>query len=371
MKLMVVVGTRPEAIKLAPVILEAQSRPGIETIVVSTGQHKEMLEQMLKVFEINSDVDLSIMKHDQNLCHVTTAALQGMYDVIAEYKPDCVVVQGDTTTTYTGALAAFYHQVPVAHVEAGLRTFDKREPFPEEINRCMTTQLSDLHFAPTNISKENLLREGVSEKHIHVTGNTAIDALFLVLKSDIRNKIVNSGAGKFRRILVTAHRRENHGARMEAICDAILALLDKFSDIEVVFPVHMSPRVREIVYPKLSNHPRIRLIEPLSYVEFIKTMSESYLILTDSGGVQEEAPSLGKPVLVMREKTERPEASIAGTAILVGADFDKIVCNVSKLLTDAKAYKMMSNIENPYGNGHSSKMIVDIICDANGLNDAG
>lgn len=359
MKLMIVVGTRPEAIKLAPVILAAQSRRGIEPIVVATGQHKEMLEQMLEVFAITPDADLSIMKHDQNLCHITTAALQGLYDVMADKRPDCVVVQGDTTTTFTGALAAFYHQIPVAHVEAGLRTFDKREPFPEEVNRCMTTQLTNFHFAPTVISRENLLREGVPDKAVYVTGNTAIDALFLTLERLRAQGEIASPAKKT--ILVTAHRRENHGERMVTICEAILALLDKFADIDVLFPVHMSPRVREVVFPRLSDHPRIRLVDPLDYVNFVKAMHQSHLILTDSGGVQEEAPSLGKPVLVLRDQTERPEANMAGTAILVGAHFDKIVANVETLLTDESAYQTMSKAENPYGDGTAAKQIIDTI----------
>ncbi len=361
MKLMIVVGTRPEAIKLAPVILEAQRREGIEPLVVATGQHREMLEQMLEVFGIQPDVDLSIMKHDQNLCHITTAALQGLYDVIDEQRPDCVVVQGDTTTTFTGALAAFYHQIPVAHVEAGLRTFDKREPFPEEVNRCMTTQVTNYHFAPTDISKDNLLKEGVDEKIVQITGNTAIDALFLTLEKLQQRGEISAAQNANRTILVTAHRRENHGERMEVICKAILHLLEEFADIDVLFPVHMSPRVRDVVFPLLSNNSRIRLVDPLDYVAFVKAMHESHLILTDSGGVQEEAPSLGKPVLVLRDQTERPEASMAGTAILVGARYDKIVDNVTRLLTDQDAYQTMSKAENPYGDGTAAKAIVDTL----------
>lgn len=361
MKLMIVVGTRPEAIKLAPVILEAKRRPDVETIVAATGQHKEMLEQMLQVFDIQPDIDLSIMRHDQNLCHITTAALQGLYDAIDREKPDCVIVQGDTTTTFTGALAAFYHQVPVAHVEAGLRTFDKSEPFPEEVNRCMTTQVTNFHFAPTQISKDNLLREGVEEKDIIITGNTAIDALLLTLERlQADGKNLPDGPGK-KIILVTAHRRENHGERMQTICDAILALLEKHQDADVLFPVHMSPKVREVVFPKLAEHPRIELVDPLDYVDFVQAMDKSHLILSDSGGVQEEAPSLGKPVLVLRDQTERPEASMAGTAIMVGAHFDKIIDHASTLLTDSAAYQKMSRIENPYGDGQAAKRIIDHI----------
>jgi UDP-N-acetylglucosamine 2-epimerase (non-hydrolysing) len=361
MKLMVVVGTRPEAIKLAPVIIEAEKRVDIETIVVATGQHKEMLEQMLNVFEIKPNVDLSIMKHDQNLCHITITALQGLYDAIESIQPDCVIVQGDTTTTFTGALAAFYHNIPIAHVEAGLRTFNKREPFPEEANRCMTSQLADFHFAPTELSQQNLLNEGVNNENVYVTGNTAIDALLLTLDKNLEKRNSKVTDKQFKTILVTAHRRENHGDRMVTICEAVLALVETFDDIDVLFPVHMSPKVREVVFQRLSNHPRINLVDPLNYVDFVAAMNDSYLILTDSGGVQEEAPSLGKPVLVLREQTERPEATIAGTAILVGADFNNIFNNAKKLLTDADTYRKMSVAENPYGDGTASKKIIDTI----------
>jgi len=363
MKLMVIIGTRPEAIKLAPVILEARKRKEIETIVVATGQHKEMLEQMLAVFEIVPDADLSIMKHDQNLCHITTAALQGLYDVISKQRPDCVIVQGDTTTTFAGALAAFYHHIPVAHVEAGLRTFDKREPFPEEVNRCMTSQLANFHFPPTSLSKDNLLNEGVNIKQVFVTGNTAIDALLLTLTKLKKCNAIKPEKQNIKTILVTAHRRENHGERMFTICEAILNIVNKFKDVEVLFPVHMSPSVREIVFSRLSEHPQIHLVAPLDYVNFVKAMHESYLILTDSGGVQEEAPSLGKPVLILRDQTERPEASNAGTAILVGAHFDKIISNTEKLLMDKDVYKTMSKTKNPYGDGTAAKTILDILVD--------
>jgi len=273
-----------------------------------------------------------------------------------------VIVQGDTTTTFVGALAAFYHHIPVAHVEAGLRTFDKLEPFPEEVNRCMTSQLATLHFAPTEIAKNNLLAENIAEQSIHVTGNTAIDALHLTLSNKNVQNIKDKSESPFRTILVTAHRRENHGERMETICKAILALLKKFDDIDFLFPVHMSPRVRNVVYPQLSDHPRVRLVEPMDYVEFVMAMNDCYLILTDSGGVQEEAPSLGKPVLVLRDQTERPEALQAGKSILVGANYNRIIDNVSNLLSDGEVYKSMAKTKNPYGDGQASVRIVDAIC---------
>ena len=357
--LMVVIGTRPEAIKLAPLVISAREREEQFRIsVVTTGQHREMLDQVLVYFGIEPDISLDIMRHDQDLCHITTAALRGLYDTVGELRPDAVVVQGDTTTTFTGALAASYHNVPVAHVEAGLRTYDRRHPFPEEINRCLTTQLADWFFPPTDWSRDNLLREAISGDRIWVTGNTSIDALKLTLSQ--------AGAGidqevSDRMILVTAHRRENHGEPMERICEAVLELLAKFSDTHVLFPVHKSPRVREVVFSKLGENPRIKLVEPLDYREFVLAMSRAYLILTDSGGVQEEAPSLGKPVLVLRETTERPEAVEAGTAKLVGSGTEAIVCAATELLSDSDAYQAMARVQNPYGDGRACTRILDVI----------
>jgi UDP-N-acetylglucosamine 2-epimerase (non-hydrolysing) len=312
-KVMLVVGTRPEAIKLAPVILQARERSAVfETVVVTTGQHRQMLDQILEPFGIEPDVDLDIMRPDQSLCHVTTAALEGLYDTIGEHRPDWLVVQGDTSTTFAGALAAFYHHVRVAHVEAGLRTFDRKQPWPEEANRCLTAQVTDLHFPPTERARRNLLREGIPDERVLVTGNTAIDALLLSLDRSRARGERKEATG--RTILLTAHRRENHGAPMESICRAVLRLLDAFSDLRVVYPVHMSPRVRRTVFPMLGEHPRVSLVDPMSYEPFIQAMDQAHLILTDSGGIQEEAPSLGKPVLVLRETTERPEAAEAGVA---------------------------------------------------------
>ncbi|MCA9530666.1 MAG: UDP-N-acetylglucosamine 2-epimerase (non-hydrolyzing) [Myxococcales bacterium] len=356
-KLMFVVGTRPEAIKMAPVILRAADDPRFEPLLVTTSQHREMLDQMLAVFGLTPAVDLDIMRHDQSLADVTTAALRGLDRAVADLAPDVVLVQGDTTTTFCGALAGFYHQVPVAHIEAGLRTFDKRQPFPEEVNRCLTTQVTEFHFPPTDRSLQNLLREGVREDRCWVTGNTAIDALFWTLDRAKRDGRLEAPTG--RTLLVTAHRRENHGAPMERICNAVLRLVERFDDLEVEFPVHMSPRVRSVVMPKLGDHPRIRLIDPLDYEDFVLAMHRAELILTDSGGVQEEAPSLGKPVLVLRETTERPEAADAGVARLVGADEEKIVAEASRLLSDRTAYEAMARAMNPYGDGHAAGRILE------------
>lgn len=358
-KIMIVMGTRPEVIKLAPVVIGARNRPDeFETVVVATSQHREMLDQMLETFQIKVDFDLNIMKPNQDLRHVTTAALNGLHDVIGEVKPDWVIVQGDTTTTFTGALAAFYHQIQVAHVEAGLRTYDKRHPFPEEINRRMTGQIADAHFAPTTLSRDNLLREGVSEDAITVTGNTGIDALFLTLAASPEKAAAPTGT---RRLLVTAHRRENHGEPMKRICRAVLRLVDNFPDLHAFYPVHLSPRVRDVVLPLLGNHPRVELGEPLEYLEFVQEMSRSYVILTDSGGIQEEAPSLGKPVLVMRETTERPEGIDAGTVRLVGTDEERIYSETARLLSDEAAYEEMAQARNPYGDGKATERILSVL----------
>ncbi len=359
-KILIVMGTRPEVIKLAPVVIGARNRPDqFETFVVATSQHREMLDQMLETFQIAVDIDLDIMKPNQDLSHVTTAALNGLHDVVGQVKPDWVIVQGDTTTTFTGALAAFYHQVSVAHVEAGLRTHDKRQPFPEEINRRLTTQIADAHFAPTTRSRDNLLREGVSDEAIWVTGNTGIDALFLTLGSRLGEATASPAGAP--RLLVTAHRRENHGEPMARICRAVLRLVQEFPDLHAYYPVHLSPKVRDVVFPLLGNHPRIELGEPLEYREFVGEMNRAHLILTDSGGIQEEAPSLGKPVLVMRETTERPEGIDAGTVRLVGTDEERIYSETARLLSDDNAYQEMAQARNPYGDGHATERILSTL----------
>ncbi|MEE9346417.1 MAG: UDP-N-acetylglucosamine 2-epimerase (non-hydrolyzing) [Methylococcales bacterium] len=360
--LMIVIGTRPEAIKLAPIVLGALERPDLfVTQIVVTGQHREMLDQMLRQFGIEPDLDLDIMKQDQNLCHVTNAALDGLYKAIASLNPDCVIVQGDTTTTFAGALAAFYQHVPVAHVEAGLRTFDKQQPWPEEVNRCLTSQLADFHFPPTQLSRENLQKEGVSAERIWVTGNTAIDALLHTLKRVGQKSKTSHSTKDTRQILLTAHRRENHGVPMESICRAVRRLLDEDDTLELLYPVHKSPRVREVVYRDLGDHPRIQLVEPMEYEAFVIAMNESTLILTDSGGIQEEAPSLGKPVLVLRETTERPEAIEAGVAKLIGTDSERIYQEARKLLYDDAAYQSMARAVNPYGDGSAANQVLDIL----------
>lgn len=364
-KILFIFGTRPEAIKLAPVINKfSKHTKGFKTIIAVTAQHRQMLDQVLELFSIIPDYDLDIMSHDQTLSEVTAKALQGIDQVLGQEHPDLVFVQGDTTSTFIGALAAFYHRVPVAHVEAGLRTYDRYNPYPEEINRVMTSSLADLHFTPTKRSRENLLKENISLSKIFVTGNTVIDALLDVarLKYDFDGKLAEIfGRKKTRKILLTAHRRENHGLPMENICRAVLELLARFPDVEVVFPVHMSPRVRNTVFPLLKNHPRAHLIPPLEYQAFVNAMKNVYLILTDSGGVQEEAPSLGKPVLVLRETTERPEAVDAGTVKLVGTDSERIVTETGRLLNDTSAYKAMARAVNPYGDGLASERILNIV----------
>jgi UDP-N-acetylglucosamine 2-epimerase (non-hydrolysing) len=359
-KILIVMGTRPEVIKLAPVVTGARDRGDeFETYIVTTGQHREMLDQMLELFEITVDQDLDIMKPKQDLRYVTTAALNGLYDVIGEVQPDWVVVQGDTTTTLAGALAAFYHQVAVAHVEAGLRTYDKRQPFPEEMNRRLTTQIADAHFAPTKLARERLLAEGVPDDAIWVTGNTAIDALFLTLGLTDDQSVAPQGPR--RRLLITAHRRENQGEPMARACRAVLRLVEEFPELRAVYPVHLSPAVRDVVFPLLGNHPRIELCDPLDYLRFVEEMKRADIILTDSGGVQEEAPSLGKPVLVMRETTERTEGIDAGTARLVGTDEARIYGETARLLSDDNAYREMAQARNPYGDGRATERILSVL----------
>jgi UDP-N-acetylglucosamine 2-epimerase (non-hydrolysing) len=359
-RLLIVMGTRPEAIKLAPLILRALQQPErFEVLVARTSQHQQMLDQIVDYFRLPVTVDLDIMRPNQSLAYVTNQALEGLHRAIGELTPDCVVVQGDTTTTFAGALAAFYHRVPVAHVEAGLRTYDKTQPFPEEANRCLTSQLADFHFAPTETARRHLLDENVPGERVWVTGNTAIDALHLALG---RAALGGSGdAGSGRTILLTAHRRENQGEPMRRICRAVRRLLDRFPDLRVVYPVHLSPAVRQVVFAELGGLPRVALVEPLGYEAFVVAMNEATLILTDSGGVQEEAPALGKPVLVLRETTERPEAIEAGTARLVGTEIDAVTAAVERLLTDAAHYREMAQARNPFGDGHASERILDVL----------
>jgi UDP-N-acetylglucosamine 2-epimerase (non-hydrolysing) len=359
-KLMIVIGTRPEAIKLAPLVLAARAQPErFEPCVVTTSQHREMLDQILAEFEIDVDLDLDIMQPDQDLSHVMTAALEGLYRAIGRIEPHCVVVQGDTTSSFAGALAAFYRHIPVAHVEAGLRTWDKQRPFPEEINRQLTAPLTDFHFAPTETARKNLLAEGVEPGRVWVTGNTAIDALLLTRERLGARRGPQAQAGRM--LLLTAHRRENHGAPLESICAAVLELLEGFQDLRVVFPVHPSPRVRKSVAARLHSHPRVELLDPMDYRSFVGAMSEAHLILTDSGGVQEEAPSLGKPVLVLRETTERPEGVEAGAARLVGTDAHRIVEEAGRLLSDPERYRRMSRTVNPYGDGKAAGRILEVL----------
>lgn len=361
-RLLVIMGTRPEAIKLAPLILQAKSDTRrFEVLVVRTSQHQEMLDQVVDHFGFPVLRDLDIMRPDQDLVHVTNAALAGLHRVIGEVRPDVVVVQGDTTTSFVGALAAFYQNVLIAHVEAGLRTYDKQQPFPEEIYRRLTTVLADLHFAPTETARSNLLKENVSADRVWVTGNTAIDALFWTLGA--AGKIPGTAPDDGRTILLTTHRRENHGEPMSRICKAVLILLDRFPTLRVVCPLHLSPRVRHVVEPMLGSHPRVSLLEPLGYERFVLAMNDAHIILSNSGGVQEEAPALGKPVLVLRNTTERPEALEAGTARLVGTDVKAIVSECERLLSDPEHYRSMAHARNPFGDGHASERILDVLAD--------
>jgi len=360
-KVMSIFGTRPEAIKMAPLVKELERRKEIESIVCVTAQHREMLDQVLETFNIKPDYDLNIMKQGQTLGDVTTRALKGLEEVIKECKPDIVLVHGDTTTTFAGALAAFYNQVAIGHVEAGLRTNDKYSPFPEEMNRQMVDCMSDMYFAPTNISKENLLKENIEEEKIYITGNTAIDAMATTVTDNYTHPELDWIKENERFILLTAHRRENLGEPMRNIFKGIRRIIDEFKDVKVIYPIHMNPKVREIAKEIFNDCDRIKLIEPLEVFDFHNFQNKSYLILTDSGGIQEEAPSLGKPVLVLRDTTERPEGIAAGTLKLVGTDEEIIYNETKKLLTNKEEYEKMAHASNPYGDGHASKYIVDAI----------
>ena len=354
---MTVFGTRPEAIKMAPLVLELKKHEEIETIVTVTAQHREMLDQVLETFKITPDYDLNIMKARQTLIDVTTRGLEGLDAVMKEARPDIVLVHGDTSTTFVASLAAFYNQIPVGHVEAGLRTGNKYSPYPEEMNRQLTGVMADIHFAPTEQAKENLLRENKQEDAIVVTGNTAIDALSTTVDDSYTHPILEKLVGE-RMILLTAHRRENLGEPMRHIFGAIKRLLQDHEDVEVVYPIHLNPIVREIATDVLGGESRVHLIEPLDVFDFHNFAAKSFMIMTDSGGVQEEAPSLGKPVLVLRDTTERPEGISAGTLKLAGTDEEQIYRLATELLTDEQAYKKMAHASNPYGDGHASERIV-------------
>ena len=364
-KVMTVFGTRPEAIKMAPVVLELQKHPDtIIPVVAVTAQHRDMLDQVLNLFKIKPDYDLDIMAAEQTLFDITSRSMLGLDKVLQEEKPDIVLVHGDTTTTFAGALAAYYHQISVGHVEAGLRTHNKYSPFPEEMNRKLTGSIADLHFAPTDTSKANLLEESVNEDGIFVTGNTVIDALHKTVRDDFvfdSELLQNIDYGGKRVILVTTHRRENLGEPMRQVYKALRKLVDEFADVEVVFPVHKNPKVREVVSQELGGLDKVHLIDPLDYEPFANLMHRSHLILTDSGGVQEEAPALGKPVLVLRDTTERPEAVAAGTVKLIGTDKDVVYNEAKLLLTDEAEYKKMAEASNPYGDGKASARIIQAI----------
>lgn len=361
-KVMTVFGTRPEAIKMAPLVLELQKHPNIEPIVVVTAQHRQMLDQVLSLFKISPDFDLNIMQSGQTLFDVTSKVLKGMGEVISDVKPDIVLVHGDTTTTFASSLAAFYNQTAVGHVEAGLRTYNKYSPFPEELNRQATGIMSDLHFAPTVDSKNNLLNEGKPEENIFVTGNTAIDALKTTVSDNYEHDLLNQiKQSEHKLVLLTAHRRENLGEPMKNIFRAVRRLIERHEDIEVVYPVHMNPIVRDAANEILHGIDRVHLIEPLDVFDFHNFAAASHIILTDSGGVQEEAPSLGVPVLVLRDTTERPEGVTAGTLKLAGTEENNIYNLSDQLLTDRAFYESMSKASNPYGDGTASKQIVEHI----------
>ena len=360
---MTIFGTRPEAIKMAPLALELQKRPDIRALCCVTAQHREMLDSVLEIFKLKPDYDLNIMQPRQTLSTITSKCLLGMDDVLNEAKPDLVLVHGDTSTTFAGALAAFYHQIPVGHVEAGLRTYDKWSPFPEEMNRKMVGAIADLHFCPTVTNRDNLQRENIT-KGVFLTGNTVIDALQTTVVKDFtfaEDVLNNLDYDNRKVILVTCHRRENYGQPMTNIMTALRRIADAFPEVELVYPVHLSPVVQEAAHKYLDNHPRIHLIAPLAVDEMHNLMARCYLVMTDSGGLQEEAPALGKPVLVLRKETERPEAVEAGTVKLAGVEEEPIFSMASELLTDPAAYHAMAHAVNPYGDGHACRRIADAI----------
>ena len=364
-KVMTIFGTRPEAIKMAPLVKELEKNSDrIESIVCVTAQHREMLDQVLKIFDIKPDYDLDIMHERQTLVNIATRALEGLDEIMKEVKPDVVLVHGDTSTTFAGSLAAYYNQILLGHVEAGLRTYDKYFPFPEEINRRITGVIADMHFAPTKRNENNLLSENTPKENIYVNGNTVIDALKTTVKDDYEFsdeglKTLNWDTKKV--IVMTAHRRENLGEPLKNICRAVLRIVNDFDDVEVVYPVHLNPAVREVVFDILGNHDRIKLIDPVNADELHNAIKRGYLVLTDSGGLQEEAPSLGKPVLVLRNETERPEAVDAGTVKIAGVNEDNIYNMTKELIENVNEYEKMAHAVNPYGDGHASERIVKAI----------
>ena len=361
-KVMVVFGTRPEAIKMAPLILQLKKQSEkFETMTVVTAQHRQMLDQVLQTFNIEPDIDLDIMGKSQTLTDITVKILNQLDKLLKEVKPDIILVHGDTTTTFATSLAAFYNQVRIGHVEAGLRTWEKYSPFPEEMNRQMTDAVTDLYFAPTMQSKENLIKENHDEKNIFVTGNTAIDALKLTVQENYHHDVLEQIPSNHQLVLVTMHRRENQGEPMRRVFRTLRQVVEAHGDVEVIYPVHLSPAVQEAAKEILSNHPQIHLIEPLDVVDFHNIAARSYFIMSDSGGVQEEAPSLGKPVLVLRDTTERPEGVTAGTLKLVGTESENIREAMETLLTDETVYHQMSQASNPYGDGRASERIVEAI----------
>ncbi|MEN8435453.1 UDP-N-acetylglucosamine 2-epimerase (non-hydrolyzing) [Clostridium septicum] len=361
---MSIFGTRPEAIKMAPLVKELDKSENIDSLVCVTAQHREMLDQVLELFDINPDYDMDIMKEKQTLTGITNRVLQGLEDIFEESKPDMILVHGDTTTTFAGALAAFYKKIKVGHVEAGLRTGDKYFPFPEEMNRKLTGAMADLHFAPTNGSKKNLLREGISESDIIVTGNTVIDAMEFTVEENyvFDNKELNNIDFKNKKvIMVTAHRRENWGEGIENICTSLKKIVEENNDVELIYLVHLNPVVKDVVEKHLKGMDRVHLLSPLDTKETHNLMNKCFMVMTDSGGLQEEAPHLGKPVLVLRDVTERPEAVEAGTVKLVGTDKNTIINEANLLIRDSKAYELMSRSVNPYGDGEASRRIVQAI----------
>lgn len=363
-KVMSVFGTRPEAIKMAPLCKVLEACPQIDSVVCVTAQHRQMLDQVLEIFDIQPDYDLDIMRERQTLVGITTRVLEGLDEVLKESKPDIVLVHGDTSTSFVGALAAFYNQIPVGHVEAGLRTYDKYSPFPEEMNRCLTGCMADMHFSPTTSNRDNLLREGYDEEKIYITGNTVIDALKTTVQPDyvFKDEKLNAVDFSAKKIfLVTAHRRENLGKPLEQICRALKRLVERYPETELVYPVHLNPAVRETVFSILGDCERVHLIDPVNVDDLHNAMARCHMILTDSGGLQEEAPALGKPVLVLRHETERPEAVAAGTVKIAGVEEEDIFNMACELMDSQEAYDAMSHAVNPYGDGNASERIVDAI----------
>jgi UDP-N-acetylglucosamine 2-epimerase (non-hydrolysing) len=372
MKLFIITGTRPEAIKLIPLYFEANRR-GVDVRLISTGQHREMLDQVFDWFEVKPDIDLQLMQQNQTLASLSANTLMKLDALFKEDKPDYVMVQGDTTTAFIAALAAYYHKIKVVHIEAGLRTRNKYSPWPEEINRSLIGRIADLHFAPTKWSADNLIKEGVDEKNVFITGNTVIDALFYTINKVNKNQIIPTDLEAYfnetntdkKIVLITGHRRENWGRGFEEMCLAIQQLAIRYSEMDFIYPVHLNPNVQEPVHRLLSGLSNVLLIAPLNYPEFVRMMERSYIILTDSGGVQEEAPGLGKPVLVMRDTTERPEGVEAGTVKLVGTNADTIVRTFIELADDTLKYKTMSEVKNPYGDGTASQKIIETLLNSN------